>query len=68
MTFTSGVMYGNEARNYTAVDSSRIPAHPVNKETSVIKSNNYFKCEGQISGNSTISSISITANYYDTNA
>jgi hypothetical protein len=57
MTFATGVMYENEAWNYAAVDSAKIPPNPVVQNTSVIKSNNYVKWEGQTSPNSTISII-----------
>jgi hypothetical protein len=57
ITFATGVMYENEAWNYAAVDSSKIPANPVNQKTSVIKSNNYVKWEAQISAGSAISII-----------
>jgi hypothetical protein len=57
LTFATGIMYENEAWDYAAVDSSKVPANPVNKHTSVIKSNNYVKWEGQTSTNSSISII-----------
>ncbi|MDP4262246.1 MAG: DUF481 domain-containing protein [Bacteroidota bacterium] len=57
MTFATGIMYENEAWDYAAVDSAKIPANPVTLNTSVIKSNNYVKWESQVSANSTISII-----------
>jgi hypothetical protein len=57
MTFATGVMYENEAWNYAAVDSAKIPPNPTTQMTSVIKSNNYVKWEGQVSANSTLSII-----------
>jgi hypothetical protein len=57
MTVATGVMYENEEWNYTAVDSSKVPANPTDQKTSLIKSNNYIKWEGQASANSTLSII-----------
>jgi hypothetical protein len=57
MTFATGIMYENEEWNYTAVDSSKVPANPVNQKTSLIKSNNYLKWEAQATRNSTLSVI-----------
>jgi len=57
MTFATGVMYENEAWDYAAVDSSKIPANPVSQKTSVVKSNNYVKWEERISTNSDLSII-----------
>jgi hypothetical protein len=57
MTFATGVMYENEAWNYAAVDSSKIPANPVVQNRSVIKSNNYVKWERQTSNSGAISII-----------
>jgi hypothetical protein len=57
MTFATGVMYENEEWNYTAVDSSKVPPNPINKKTSVIKSNNYIKWERQASASSNVSII-----------
>lgn len=57
MTFATGVMYENEAWDYAAVDSSKIPTNPVTRKTSVAKSNNYVKWDEQISTNSTLSII-----------
>lgn len=57
MTFATGIMYENEIWDYAAVDSSKIPAQPVNRKTSVVKSNNYMKWEGQTSASSTVSII-----------
>jgi Protein of unknown function, DUF481 len=57
MTFATGILYENEEWNYTAVDSSKIPFNPINQKTSLLKSNNYIKWEGQVSPTSTISVI-----------
>ncbi len=57
MTFATGVMYENEAWNYVAVDSSKIPPNPVTQNTSVIKSNNYIKWDRQTSSSGSISII-----------
>jgi Protein of unknown function, DUF481 len=55
MTFATGVMYENEAWNYSAVDSSKIPANPVDQKRSLIKSNNYVKWDAQTSSNGAVS-------------
>src|ERR1700712_3331951 len=46
MTVATGIMYENELWNYVAVDSSKIPANPVNQKSSELKSNNYIKWQG----------------------
>jgi hypothetical protein len=56
-TCATGLMYENEEWNYAAVDSFKIPSNPINQRTSLIKSNNYIKLEGQLSANSTVSVI-----------
>ena len=57
LTVATGIMYENELWNYTAADSSKIPAHPENRQSREIKSNNYVKLEGDISAVSKISII-----------
>jgi hypothetical protein len=57
LTFATGAMYENEEWDYAAVDSSKIPLNPVDQKTSLLKSNNYIKWEGQVSPTSTISII-----------
>jgi opacity protein-like surface antigen len=57
LTMATGIMYEGELWNYTAVDSSKIPAQPVNQKSREFKSNNYVKLEGDISPVSKISII-----------
>jgi hypothetical protein len=57
MSVATGVMYEDELWNYTAVDSSKVPAPAVNQHSREIKSNNYIKWEGKISATSNISII-----------
>ncbi len=57
MTVGTGLMYENELWNYTAVDSSKIPANPVNQRSSELKSSSYIKWEGKTSKVSNVSVV-----------
>lgn len=57
LSLASGIMYETERWNYTAVDSALKPAVQQNQVTSLFKSNNYIKLEGNTSANSTLSFI-----------
>jgi len=57
LTVATGIMYEAEQWNYTAVDSAKIPANPVNQKSREIKSNNYVKLEGNVSPVSKLSII-----------
>jgi hypothetical protein len=57
LTIATGIMYEAELWNYTAVDSSKTPAQPVNQKSREIKSNNYIKLEGKVSATGNISVI-----------
>ena len=54
MTFATGLMFENEIWDYAAVDSSKIPANPVDIKTNLLKSNSYIKWEGKVSENANI--------------
>jgi len=57
MSVATGVMYEDELWNYTAVDSSKIPALAINQHSHELKSNNYIKWEGKASATSNVSII-----------
>ncbi len=57
LSLATGIIYEAELWNYAAVDSSRIPAKPVNQRSRELKSNNYVKLEGNVSPVSKISLI-----------
>ncbi len=57
MTVATGIMFENELWNYTAVDSVKIPANPVNQSSNQLKWNSYIKWQGQVSTASAISII-----------
>ena len=57
LSVATGLMYEAELWNYVAVDSSKIPANPVNQHSRELKSNNYIKLEGNVSPVSKMSLI-----------
>jgi hypothetical protein len=57
MTFGEGAFYENEKWNYTAVDSIKIPPHPLDQTVSRIRSNSYIKWEGSPSENSDFAAV-----------
>lgn len=57
LTLATGIMYEDERWNYTAVDSSKIPAHATSQASREIKSNNYIKLEGKVGVHSNLSFI-----------
>ena len=57
MTFGEGAFYENEKWDYAAVDSSKIPANPVDQKVSRIRSNSYIKWEGSPSTNSNFAAV-----------
>ncbi|MBS1562790.1 MAG: DUF481 domain-containing protein [Bacteroidetes bacterium] len=57
LSVATGVFYEEEVWNYTAVDSSKIPANPFNVTSRELKSNNYIKWEGKLSDAASLSAI-----------
>lgn len=57
MTIGEGAFYENEKWNYTAVDSAKIPPHPVDQKVSRLRSNSYIKWNGSPTANSDFAAV-----------